>query len=245
MRQIFTIWRMRSLSFRADGYMTAARFRANWHGRATTLRSDARGNMTRLILVIYCFLLVACTSPEEARHSAGEAYAAGDVQGAIHHLESLPADDYVAGNLRALYHISAAHHGGGNMEFERAVNSLREVKTPVKNSSEIGRYLTFLRFTALGNLGRVEEARQLYAAYCEASPNSPEFRNCLRLEWGRMSVLLEETRDDKLIEHLFASAKVAFLNVYGWDPQVFQNPADQRAFYEWLARARAEGRIKD
>jgi hypothetical protein len=199
--------------------------------------------MTRLVAIFCCLLLVACKSPEQARQSSLAAYAAGDVQGAIMLLDSLPADDYVAGALRARYHISAAYHGGYEAEFGRAFDSLREIRTPTENSTETGSYLTFLRFTALGNAGRTEQAGQLWAPYCGTLSDSQDYLDCIRMEWAKMSVALEDSRGEKLDQDLFAAAKSAYLKVYGWDPSVFQNPAEHRAFLERVDRAIKEGRM--
>lgn len=199
--------------------------------------------MTRSIMALFCLLLVACKSPEQARQSSQAAYEAGDVQEAIGLLNSFPADDYVTGNLRARYHISAAYRGGGEAEFSRAFDSLREVRTPAENSMQTGRYLTFLRFTALGNAGRTEQARQLWTAYCGIPSDSLGYRDCIRMEWAEMSFALEDSRGDKLNQDLFAAAKDAYLKVFGWDPSVFQDPAEHRAFLDRVNRAIKEGRV--
>lgn len=199
--------------------------------------------MTKFLSVLCCMLLVACTSPQEARQSSLAAYEVGDVQEAIAHLESFPADDYVAGNLRARYHISAAYRGGGVAEFDRAFDSLRKVKTPVDNSVQTGRYLTFLRFTALGNSGRTEQARQLWTPYCGAPSDSEGYRDCIRVEWAEVSFGLEDSRGDKLNQDLFLAAKAAYVNVYGWDPSVFRNAVEHRAFLDRVDRAIKEGRM--
>lgn len=197
--------------------------------------------MIRPLYALLCLLLVACVSPEEARKSSLAAYEEGDIPAALKHLDSLPVEDYKAANLRALYHISAAVRGGGDLEFNHAFDSLRKVQKPTDNSELVERYLTFLRFVALGNLGRKQEAAALYEQYCDGSMDSDQYRDCIRLEWLGMSAGTKEIHDDDLHRDLFSAASRAYLNVYGWDPQVFQNAEERRAFLERISSRSRSG----